>query len=171
MTRPSARELAEIFGLFIQTYDRGKTKFERLDLRFFERISEQAPAQFILQRDQGNGALVAFMLVFRLGDRIINKFIGLDYHRGTKAYLYFRLFDAAVDFAYSCGAKEIQSGQTGYRAKLDLGHRLVPLFNVFHHENRLVNALFRAIGRRVSWQSLDGDLATYLQAHPDGDHG
>ena len=171
VTRPSARELAEIFGLFIQTYDRGKTKFERLDLRFFERISEQAPAKFILQRDQANGTLVAFMLVFRLGDRIINKFIGLDYHRGTKAYLYFRLFDAAVDFAYSCGAKEIQSGQTGYRAKLDLGHRLVPLFNVFHHENRLVNALFRAIGRRVSWQSLDGDLASYLQAHPDGDHG
>jgi len=166
--RPSVRELAEIFGLFLQTYERGKTKFERLDLRFFERIREQAPTQFILLRDQASGALVAFMLVLRLGDRIINKFIGLDYRRGTKVYLYFRLFDAAVDFAYSSGAKEIQSGQTGYRAKLDLGHRLIPLFNVFHHERPLVNAIFRAVGRRVTWQSLDGDLATFLRAHPSG---
>jgi hypothetical protein len=169
--RPSDRELAEIFGLFMQTYERGKTKFERLHLRFFERIREQAPAQFILQRDQASGALVTFMLVFRLGDRVINKFIGLDYRRGTKAYLYFRLFDAALDFAYDSGAKELQSGQTGYRAKLDLGHRLVPLFNVFRHKNPLVQAIFRTIGGRVTWQSLDSDLATFLRAHPDGDHG
>jgi len=167
--RPSDRELAEIFGLFMQTYERGKTKFERLDLRFFERVREQAPAHFILQRDPANGALVAFMLVFHLGDRVINKFIGLDYRRGTKAYLYFRLFDAALDFAYACGAKELQSGQTGYRAKLDLGHRLVPLFNVFRHENPLVHAIFRTIGGRVTWRSLDGDLAEFLRAHPEGD--
>jgi hypothetical protein len=167
--RPSDRELAEIFGLFLQTYERGKTKFERLDRRFFERIREQAPVRFILQRNPADGALVAFMLVFHLGDRVINKFIGLDYNRGAKVYLYFRLFDAALDFAYACGAKEIQSGQTGYRAKLDLGHRLVPLFNVFRHENPLVHALFRAIGGRVTWRSLDSDLAEFLRAHPDGD--
>ena len=169
--RPSDRELAEIFSLFMQTYERGKTKFERLDLRFFERIREQAPAQFILLRDHAGCELVAFMLVLRLGDRLINKFIGLDYRRGTNVYLYFRLFDAALDHAYASGAREIQSGQTGYRAKLDLGHRLVPLYNVFRHENPIVNAIFRAIGRRVTWQSLDADLAEFLRAHPGNDHG
>jgi hypothetical protein len=140
-----------------------------LDLRFFERIREQAPARFILQRDPTDGALVAFMLVFHLGDRVINKFIGLDYRRGAKAYLYFRLFDAALDFAYASGARELQSGQTGYRAKLDLGHGLVPLFNVFRHGNPLVHALFRAIGSRVTWRSLDSDLAEFLRAHPESD--
>ena len=112
---------------------------------------------------------MAFMLVFHLGDRVINKFIGLDYRRGAKAYLYFRLFDAALDFAYAGGAKELQSGQTGYRAKLDLGHRLVPLFNIFRHENPLVHAIFRTIGGRVTWRSLDSDLAEFLRAHPEGD--
>ena len=168
--RPSDLELAGIFGLFMQTYERGRTKFERLNLRFFERIREQAPARFILQRDQADGALVAFMLVFRLGDRVINKFIGLDYRWGPKTYLYFRLFDAALDFACDSGASELQSGQTGYRAKLDLGHRLVPLFNVFRHESLLVHAIFRAIGGRVTWGSLDGDLAEFLRAHPEDDH-
>ena len=140
-----------------------------MDLRFFERIREQAPARFILQRDPADGALVAFMLVFHLGDRVINKFIGLDYRRGPKAYLYFRLFDAALDFACACSAKELQSGQTGYRAKLDLGHRLVPLFNIFRHKNPVVHVIFRTIGGRVTWHSLDSDLAEYLRAHPEGD--
>ena len=169
VARPSDRELAEIFGLFMQTFEKGKTKFERLDLRFFEAIRTHEPAHFILLREAGGGALVAFMLVFRLGDRVINKFIGLDYRIAGKTYLYFRLFDAAVDFAYGCGATEIQSGQTGYRAKLDLGHRLVPLYNVFLHENPLVHAVFRAIGGSVTWRSLDDDLARYLEAHPEAE--
>ncbi|HTQ30065.1 MAG TPA: hypothetical protein VMI53_02545 [Opitutaceae bacterium] len=167
--RPSDAELAEIFGLFMQTYERGKTKFERLNLRFFENIRGQAPARFILQRDPATGELLTFMLVFSLGGRLINKFIGLDYRRAGRTFLYFRLFDAALDFAYATGAAELQSGQTGYRAKLDLGHELVPLFNLVRHENPLVHAVYRAIGRRVTWRTLDGDLANFLRAHPECD--
>ena len=162
--RPGDAELAEIFGLFMQTYERGKTKFERLDLRFFEQVREKPEARFILQRDAKTGALVTFMLVFHLGGRVINKFIGIDYARAGKTYLYFRLFDAAVDFAYSVGARELQSGQTGYRAKFDLGHRLVPLHNVVRHRNPLVHALFRVIGTRVTVGSLDPDLDTHFKA-------
>jgi hypothetical protein len=169
--RPSDQELAEIFGLFLQTYARGKTKFERLSVRFFERIREQAPARFLLLRDPVDGALVAFMLLFRLGDRVVNKFLGLDYERGRNVFLYFRLFDAAVDFAYSVGARELQSGQTGYAAKLALGHRLVPLCNVFHHRNPLVHVVFRAIGRRLTWPSLDPELPAQPGGPQAGDQG
>jgi hypothetical protein len=169
--RPSDAELAEIFGLFRQTYERGKTKFERLGPCFFEAVREDPAASFILQRAAPGGALVAFMLVFRLGHRVINKFIGLDYHQDRRSYLYFRLFDAALDFAYAAGAGEIQSGQTGYSAKLDLGHRLVPLFNVFRHRNPLVHSIFRAVGRRITWTSLDHDLAVWLKAHPEREWG
>ena len=167
VSHPSDHELREILGLFQQTYERGRTKFERLGLRFFECIRGQPPARFILQRDAANGELVTFMLVFHLGGRVVNKFIGLDYRRGEKVFLYFRLFDAALDWAYAAGATELHSGQTGYRAKLDLGHRLVPLWNFFRHRNPLVHALFGAIGRRITWRSLDPDLAAHLAAHPD----
>ncbi|HZP59034.1 MAG TPA: hypothetical protein VFB27_01830, partial [Opitutaceae bacterium] len=149
------------------TYERGRTKFERLNLRFFQNIREAAPAHFILQRG-ATGELLTFMLVFRLGDRLINKFIGLDYGRAGRTFLYFRLFDAALDLAYATGAAELQSGQTGYRAKLDLGHELVPLFNFVRHANPLVHAVYRAIGRRVTWKTLDDDLANFLRAHPEG---
>ncbi len=159
--RPTDAELAEAFGLFRQTYARGRTKFERLGLPFFESICQCEAARFLVQRDRRDGAMVAFMLLFCLGDRVINKFIGLDYRRAGPTFLYFRLFDAALDVAYACGARELQSGQTGYQPKLDLGHRLVPLFNVFHHEQALVHGVFRAVGSRVSWRSLDPDLARH----------
>ena len=106
------------------------------------------------------------MLVFRIGDRVVNKFIGLDYSRAGQTYLYFRLFEAALGFAHATGARELQSGQTGYRAKLDLGHTLVPLFNLVRHKNPLSHAIYRAIGGRVTWSSLDADLAVFLRAHP-----
>ena len=168
---PGAAELSEIHGLFAQTYQRGRTKFERLDLRFFEAVGRHPESHFILQRDARTGALVAFMLVFRIGDRVVNKFIGIDYARAGQTYLYFRLFEAALGFAHGIGARELQSGQTGYRAKLDLGHGLVPLHNLVRHANPLVHALYRAIGGRVTWSTLDGDLRVFLRAHPERDSG
>lgn len=167
LANPSEAELDEIFGLFQQTYARGKTKFERLDRRFFAEIRAHAPARFVVQRDAGTGAMVAFMLLFCFPGRVINKFIGLDYRQPGRASLYFRLFDAALDAAYASAATELQSGQTGYRAKRDLGHRLVPLHNVFHHENRLIHALFRTLGRRITLASLDDELAGFPPAHPE----
>ena len=107
------------------------------------------------------------MLVFVLGDRVVNKFIGLDYNREGRAYLYFRLFEAAVDFTYSLDRHHLQSGQTGYRAKLDLGHAPVPLVNFFRHQNPLVHAVFRAVARHITWRSLDADLRVWLEAHPE----
>jgi hypothetical protein len=56
------------------------------------------------------------------------------------------------------GASELQSGQTGYQVKLDLGHELVPLTNYCKHPNRTVHWLFAAVTRRVDWASLDEDL-------------
>lgn len=162
--RPSEDELREILGLFLQTYSRGKTKFERLGHPFFAAIREQPEATFLLLRDRGDGALVAFMLVFHLGDRVINKFIGLDYQRGERAFLYFRLFDAALEWTYARGARELQSGQTGYRAKADTGHRLVELCNLFQHRNPAVHAVFRLIGSRTTWASLDKEILFFREA-------
>jgi hypothetical protein len=107
------------------------------------------------------------MLGFVIGKRFINKFIGLDYSKAGKTYLYFRLFEAAVETACAEGLTEIQSGQTGYRAKLDLGHQLIPLYNLVRHQNKIIHFIYKKIGTQVTWKSLDTDLANYLKAHPE----
>ena len=109
------------------------------------------------------------MLCFQLGDRAINKFIGLDYNLGKDWLLYFRLWEQAVIWALSVGATEFQSGQTGYRAKLDVGHGLVPLDNFCRHQNFVIHRLFALIARTIRWGSFDDDLKNYLAAYPQAE--
>jgi hypothetical protein len=165
--RPDEATLDAIFSLFQQTYDRSKTKFERLNRRFFELMSEEPCTRFIVLREAASGEPVAFMLCFEFAGQLINKFIGLDYRRPREWLLYFRLWDAAVDRALGIGATLIQSGQTGYGPKVDLGHRLLSLTNYVGHRNPIIHRLYAAVARGIDWTTLDPALATILSAHPE----
>lgn len=161
---PDEVTMKEIFALFRQTYLRGKIKFEVLTLEFFRQIEEQKQAFFILMRQSQNGRPAAFMLCFLLGRRVINKFIGFDYNLGRQWYLYFRLWEQAVRWAYNESAIEFQSGQTGYKGKLDVGHKLIPLKLFCKHRNRAINTLFARFTRNTKIEDLDDDLKVYLNA-------
>ncbi len=156
--RPEGTVLEEIFALFWRTYEKGKTKFERLTPEFFQHTAAVEVSYFVLLRHPQTDKLVAFMLCFHVGSRVINKFIGLDYSFGGDWFLYFRLWEQAIDWASRQNATEFQSGQTGYRAKLDLGHTLIPLYNYCRHRNPLLHRLFAHVARRISWATLDTDL-------------
>ena len=164
---PTLGELDEIFALFWQTYEKGETKFERLNRRFFELIAQKPEASFIIVREREAGRMVAFMLCFVLETRVINKFIGIDYTTPKDWFLYFRLWDAVVDLAVAKGATSIQSGQTAYAPKIEIGHELEPLTNYVRHRNPLVHWIYKTVARTVNWDTLDNDLATFLKAYPD----
>ena len=164
---PEPAVLDEIFGLFMQTYMEAETQFEKLDRPFFNAAASSDPARFILLRDREDGRLAAFMLIYDLGRTMINKFIGIDYDRPREWMLYFRLNDAAVDYALSRGAVRLQSGQTGYRVKIELGHQLIPLVNFARHRLWPVHAVYAAVGKSIGWATLDPDLARHVEAHPD----
>ena len=164
---PEPAVLDEIFSLFMQTYMQAETRFEKLGPAFFDAAAASKPARFILLRDRDDGRLVAFMLVYDLDETVINKFIGIDYDRPREWMLYFRLNDAAVDFALSRGARRLQSGQTGYRVKIELGHQLIPLVNYARHRLWPVHAVYALVGKSIGWATLDPDLARHVEAHPD----
>ncbi len=161
---PNAATLAEVWPLFWQTYLKGRTKFERLTPAFFARIAAEPTSHFVLLRHAGK--LVAFMLCFDCRPRMVNKFIGLDYAVAAEGNLYFQLWAAAAQWAADAGFAEVQSGQTGYRFKLDVGHELVPLTNFARHRNPLVHRIFAWQGNGITWKTIDPDLNVYLMAHP-----
>lgn len=164
---PEEASLKELFDLFWQTYERGKTKFERLNLAFFRALAADDHTWFVTARDPGTGRLVAFRLSFLVGSRMINKFIGQDYRYTGNWYLYFRLWEFEVDWAARYGVLELQSGQTGYSAKFDVGLRPIPLTNYCLHRNRMLHRLFARIARDITWSTLDEDLKVYVEAHAD----
>ena len=118
-------------------------------------------AFFLTLREAATGDLVAFMLSFDMGGRIINKYIGLDYTRPKEWSLYFRLWEAALDWSLARGASAIQSGQTGYAPKMEMGHRLVPLSNYCRHQNRIIHRLYAAVAKGIAWKTLDAALGRY----------
>ncbi|MBV9519143.1 MAG: hypothetical protein JO068_13585, partial [Hyphomicrobiales bacterium] len=69
-----------------------------------------------------------------------------------------------IRFATQAGAEEVQSGQTAYRAKRDLGHALVPLNNFFRYRNPLIQLIALSFAKRISWSSLDEDLAHAMRS-------
>lgn len=166
LEQPESRVLDEIFALFMQTYERSSTRFERLPREFFDQIAQVPCARFIALREEKSGEMIAFMLCFELGAKLINKFVGMDYRRPKEWQLHFRLWDPVVDYALSRGLHAIQSGQTGYAAKIETGHRLVRLANFCRHRNPIVHRLAAAAARRIDWASLDDDLARHVRAHP-----
>lgn len=168
---PDDHTLDEIFHLFSQTYEKAKTRFEKLNRRFFGLMAEADPSYFIILREKSSDEMIAFMLCFDVGGRIINKFIGIDYRRPSEWFLYFRLWDAAVEWALSRNASSIWSGQTGYTAKIEIGHALIPLTNYCQHRNWLIHRLFSFIAPMLGWHTLDDQLARFLKAHPEARPG
>jgi len=165
--QPDSATLDEIFNLFWQTYEKGGTKFERLNYQFFELIAAENHSHFVVLRAHDSRKIVAFMLCFALGDHMINKFIGIDYQQPKEWFLYFKLWESAVDWAAGIGAKSIQSGQTGYAPKIELGNQLVPLTNYCAHINPVINWIYAQVAKTINWDTLDADLAVYLKAYPD----
>jgi hypothetical protein len=117
---PDPETLDQIFGLFWQTYEKGKTKFEKLNKKFFAEMATCDHCHFVCLREKSSSELVAFMLCFKLSDRVVNKFIGIDYKRPAEWCLYFRLWEEALAWVLEQRCREFQSGQTGYRAKIDV---------------------------------------------------
>ena len=163
-SQPNSALIAEIWKLFQNTYARATTRFERLTEKFWEAVCHEAQSRLIVLRERSSGKAVAFMLAIVSSKSVINKFIGLDYGFGAKAYLYFRLWEEFMRFAIHAGAVEVQSGQTGYRAKLDVGHQLVPLNNFFRYRNPLMHVIASHLAKRISWSSLDEDLARAVRS-------
>ena len=169
---PSAAELAEMWPLFWQTYERATTRFEKLNPAFFESLAAAGTTYFVMLRRRSDAKLVAFMLCYFEAGCATNKFIGIDYGLGDKTFLYFRLFEEFVLWANTLRATILRSGQTGYHAKLDLGHKLIPLANFARNRNGLLNLIYAAVGRTITWSTLDPDLKAHVDARTrKGDSG
>src|ERR1700730_2691082 len=91
----------------------------------------------------------------------------MDYGRPKEWMLLFRLWEAAVDVASSRGFSSIVSGRSSYEAKIQIGHKLVPLNNYCGHRNIVLHNIYRIFAHTIHWASMDEALDRFLTAHPD----
>ncbi len=164
---PAPALLEEILGLFRQTYLRAKMKFEELSPAWFVKIAGLPTTYFMVMREKQTGAMIAATAYFDRSPILVARHVGFDYTRPMSWLLYYRLWDALVDWALAKGFTSIYSGPTSYVAKIQTGHELIPLFNYLWHRNGIMHAIYRTVAQRLDWAGLDEDLAKFFKAHPE----
>jgi Peptidogalycan biosysnthesis/recognition len=167
LQHPAPEVLEEMYGLFRQTYLRSKIKFEELNMAWFAQVAALPTTYFMAMREAKTGEMIAATAYFDKKPMLIARHVGFDYSKPLSWMLYYRLWDALVDWALSNGFTSIYSGPMSYAAKIQTGHELIPLFNYLWHRNPFMHAIYKAVAQRLDWAALDDDLAKYFKAHPD----
>jgi uncharacterized protein len=137
----------DIYRLYLNTYNAGATKFEKLTKDFFLTCSEKAAPGCRYFLYYINGKLAAFNLCFVHGDLLIDKFIGFDYEIARPYSLYFVSWCENVQWCLDNGIRLYQVGQTDYEPKTRLGGRLVPLYAYVRHTNTLLNPWLQVLAK------------------------
>jgi predicted N-acyltransferase len=139
----------DIYRLYLNTYNAGNVKFEKLTKEFFINVARfmQPKTKFFLYYSEGK--LVAFNLCFVHKDTLIDKFIGFDYGLAHKYNLYFFSWYYNVEWCLKNSISFYQVGQTDYYQKLKLGGRVIPLYVYLRHLNPAANLALRILARLI----------------------
>jgi hypothetical protein len=130
--------------LYLAVRDHGPLQWERLTKAFFLNFTREMPANAVYflywLKDEGGGRrLVGLNFCLQFADRIVDKYIGMDYAVSRELNLYFVSFVNNVQWCIDHGLKTYILSQGGYRVKMHLGAQLVPLRTMTRIANPIVN--------------------------------
>lgn len=139
--------LTEVYGLYLQTYEKQEMGLEKLTIDFFRCVSKNMPdeTRFFLWRINKKLAAFAFCLVS--GDYFIDYYLGFDYSVAFKYHLYFVRFRDLINWCIKHKIKKYEMGPTGYEPKRRMGFKLIPLSIYVKHRNIFINPIFKIISR------------------------
>ena len=153
---------AEVMRLYRSTMEKSELIFEELTPEYFAGVLRELGSRASCVTYWLSERLVAFNLVLHDGERLLDKFLGMDYAVARKYNLYFFTWFENVRYCIEHGLPRYQSGQGLHREKLRLGSRLAANWLWYRHRNRLLDAIFATIERLARLDRRDPELATLL---------
>lgn len=105
--------------------------------------------------------LAAFNLLLLGDDRVIDKFLGMEYPLARDHNLYAISWMENVRFALQTGRRLLQSGQTAYASKLRFGSMLVPSSIHVRCRIRPLNGLLRRLAPWLAFDRWDPELRAH----------
>ena len=141
--------LSEVYGLYLQTYEKQEMGLEKLTIDFFRFVPKNMPdeTRFFLWRI--NNKLAAFAFCMVSGDYFIDYYLGFDYSVAFKYHLYFVRFRDLMNWCIEHKIRKYEMGTTAYEPKRRLGFNLIPLSIYVKHRNIFINPIFKIISRIV----------------------
>lgn len=137
----------DIYRLYLNTYNAGSVKFEKLTKEFFINAARLMPGQTKFFLYYLGRRLAAFNLCFVYKDTLIDKFIGFDYDIAYKYNLYFFSWCYNIEWCLKNSLRYYQVGQTDYYPKLKLGGEIILLYAYIKHNNPIMNLILRLLAK------------------------
>lgn len=122
----------DIYGLYLNTYNKSDYKLEKLEKGFFDKT--EACKLVFMQGDIPRG----FVLLRQDGEKLIFMLCGMDYNYETTDLYYYMLFHI-VQYAIEHDCRYIDFGQTSEETKMKFGALPEKRFFYAHHSNPFLN--------------------------------
>ncbi len=161
----------EILALYRATRANRKASYEAFDEApedYFRQVMAKSGGKARVMLCRLGGRLVSFNFFLVEKDKVIGKFVGMDYEVARANNLYFFNWMTIVRFCIDNGIPFLQTGQTTYTVKVRLGCQLKRSWIYFKYTGGVLGPLVRFIGQRASFEDADpelgqlGDKLTYL---------
>jgi hypothetical protein len=129
----------EVYGLYLQVYERATMKFEKLTKEYLCCLGRYMPerARFFIWRQSGKA--IAFSVCMVQGEIICDEYVGFDYPTALDLHLYFCTTRDILEWAIRNGYKTYYSTGCCYDPKLHFGCKLVPLDLYVRHTSSSIN--------------------------------
>ncbi len=135
----------DVERLYRETLTHAEFTFEQLPLDYFEQVLRSLPGRAYCVTYTKADKLVAFNLVLQDRDRLLDKFLGMDYSVMGRYNLYHVSWLENVRRCIEKGTGVYESGQGLHHEKVRLGSRLVANSLWYRHRNRFLDGVFARV--------------------------
>jgi hypothetical protein len=147
----------DVQRLYRETLANAELSFEELTPAYFENVLREMPGRaFCVTYSEGD-RLVAFNLVLRDSERLLDKFLGMDYATMDRYNLYHVSWLENIRFCIEHGIGVYESGQGLHGEKRRLGSALHANALWYRHRNRFIDGVFARFEKLASLDRFDGD--------------
>ena len=145
----------DVVRLYRNTLKRATMQLEELSADYFESVLDELSARASCVCYWLGETLVAFNLVLHDTNRLIDKYIGMDYRHARELNLYYVSWMENVRYAIEHRIGVYQSGQGLPQEKLRLGSTLAPNWLWYQHRNRLIDSTMKTAERALGLHRQD----------------
>lgn len=145
----------EVQRLYRATMTHGEFRFEELTPAYFDNVLRDMPGRaFCVTYSEGD-SLLAFNLVLCNRERLLDKFLGMDYAAMDRYNLYHASWLENVRHCIAHGIPVYESGQGLHREKARLGSALHANNLWYRHRNRFLDSVFARVDRLARLDRFD----------------
>ncbi len=148
---------ADVQRLYHETLAHAELSFEELTPAYFENVMQAMPGRAYCVTYSEGDRLMAFNLVLSDGERLLDKFLGMDYAAMDRYNLYHVSWLENVRHCIEHGIGVYESGQGLQREKVRLGSVLHANVLWYRHRNRFVDGMFARLEKLARLDRFDDD--------------